>query len=438
MAVGSGRSATPSPAPGRAADEYASAPLLTDLMPWAVPGPHPGRAWVYSPAREVLAARWERLAAAGPEERAELFRPTRSRGLRSAVTQLPGRATPTASLAREVGPLPEPERVRHGAFDRLWLLPDQRLLDRARPELWRVADGAQLFATVQPYHPEVPGPAVTFSAELPDGHRARGRGAVLPAYRLPGGLRPNLAPGLTGHLAARLGTPVTAEDVLAYVAAVTARPGAVRRGEQVPVPLTASATLWADGVALGRRVLWLHTYGERCADPARDRPPGLPRMPGGRRPFVRQAVPSTVEGFPASVEYAADTSSLLLGDGRIAPVPEASWEYLAGGTRVVEAWFAARAPDPEAAEPGTLEAIRLATWPKEWTSELIGLVTVLALLADLQPAQDALAEAAAAGPSVTSADLRGAGVLPAPAAAARPASVLSHQEEGPEGQFVLF
>ncbi|NED75737.1 DNA methyltransferase, partial [Streptomyces sp. SID9944] len=35
------------------------------------------------------------------------------------------------------------------------------------------------------------------------------------------------------------------------------------------------------------------------------------------------------------------------------------------------------------------------------------------------------------------AGLRAAGVLPVPESARRPATVLDHQEEGPEGQFAL-
>ncbi|MFD7492858.1 hypothetical protein ACFV8T_10630 [Streptomyces sp. NPDC059832] len=41
------------------------------------------------------------------------------------------------------------------------------------------------------------------------------------------------------------------------------------------------------------------------------------------------------------------------------------------------------------------------------------------------------------GPQLTAAGLRAAGVLPVAATARRPASVLGHQEEGPDGQFAL-
>src|SRR5262249_9791879 len=100
------------------------------------------------------------------------------------------------------------------------------------------------------------------------------------------------------------------------------------------------------------------------------------------------------------------------------------------GVRVLDEWFAARTAEAAA---GTLEAIRPATWPQAWTSELLELVTVLALLSELRPQQSEWEVTA----PLTATELCKAGVLPVAAAARRPASVLDHHEEGPEGQFAL-
>jgi hypothetical protein len=62
---------------------------------------------------------------------------------------------------------------------------------------------------------------------------------------------------------------------------------------------------------------------------------------------------------------------------------------------------------------------------------------VLTLLGELSPYRDELRAALDAGPLRSRADLAAAGVLPVPDAARRPASVLDHQEEGPDGQFAL-
>lgn len=93
---------------------------------------------------------------------------------------------------------------------------------------------------------------------------------------------------------------------------------------------------------------------------------------------------------------------------------------------MLELWFERRT-----AVAGTdgLEAVRPRAWPQEWTSELLELITLLALLAELRPRQDELAH----GPQIGAEELRAAGVLPVAAAARRPASVLDHQEEGRTG-----
>ncbi|MFI0818403.1 type ISP restriction/modification enzyme [Streptomyces sp. NPDC021098] len=387
-------------------------------MPWSVRPPRFGRGWVAGPDAGALRARWARLVGAGDEaERAALFRPSRARTLHTSVSQLPGQATSTARLVREDGPCPEPVRIAHGPFDQQWLIPDHRVLDAARPELWRVADDRQIHV-VEAGGP-APDPVLTFSALLPDGHSPAGRpGLIRPLYRRPGGREPNLAPGLLAHLGERLGQPVTAEDFLAWTAAA-------HRGAPCTVPLTADPEVWETGVELGRRALWLHTRGAHSAE--------RPRMPGGQRPYVRAALPE--RGLPDTIDYDPDEAALLLGAGRISPVPRAAWESHAGGVRVLEAWFERRTARPE---PGTLEAVGApAGWPRAWTSELLELITVLALLAELRQDRRALADRVAEGPVAGPEELRAAGVLPVAAAARRPASVLDHQEEGPEGQFAL-
>ncbi|WP_053852393.1 type ISP restriction/modification enzyme [Streptomyces sp. NRRL B-24085] len=375
------------------------APPLADLMPWSVAPPRLGRGWPTGPDAASLKARWDALLKAEGPDREALFEPTRSRTLRSAVGQLPGRTGGTERLARATGPCPEPVRVLHAPFDEQWLIPDHRLIDAARPELWRVADQAQVFVVETPT--VGPGPQLLATSLLP----LLRPGRVRPLYRRPGGTEPNLAPGLLEHLRTRLGVPVEPLDVLAWML-TAARP-------DLTVPLTADPELWLRGVESGHRALWLmRRDGDR------------PKLPGGRRPYVRAPLPSR----PLLLDYDRDEEALLLDEGRVSPVPPEAWDFEAGGVRVLEQWFAARVAEPE---PGTLSAIRPATWPQTWTSELLELITVLALLADLQPLQDESTS------QITTADLREAGVLPVPESARRPASVLDGHEEGPEGQLTL-
>ena len=371
------------------------APLLADLMPWSVAPPRLGRGWPTGPDAASLKARWDALVKAEGPEREALLEPTRSRTLHSAVGQLPGQSTGTEKLARASGPCPEPVRVLRAPFDEQWLIPDHRLIDAARPELWRVADEHQVFVLEAPESP------LLATSLLPLVRPGR----VRPFYRRPGGTEPNLAPGLLEHLRDRLDTPVEPLDVLAWTLTAV-RP-------DLTVPLTDDPGLWSRGVESGHRALWLmRRDGDR------------PKLPGGRRPYVRAPLPSR----PLTLDYDRDEEALLLDEGRISPVPPEAWDFEVAGVRVLQQWFTARVTEPE---PGSLAAIRPATWPQAWTSELLELITVLALLAELQPPDEELMSA------ITATDLHKAGVLPVPDSARRPASVLDHPEEGPEGQFAL-
>ncbi|MFF2653472.1 type ISP restriction/modification enzyme [Streptomyces sp. NPDC058045] len=396
------------------------APPLADLLPWSVAPLRLGRAWPMAPDAASLKARWDALLRAGAAERAKLFGSTGRRDPETAVPHLPGRPTGTGRLSRESGPCPEPVRILHGPFDEQWLIPDHRLIDQARPELWRVADAAQVFLVEQGRVPNAAdGPPVLATRLLPDGHSPAGRpGRIRPLYRRPGGREPNLAPGLLPLLDEVLGTRPAAAEVPAWVLATASAEG---RGGTV-VPLTRRPELWSRGTELGRSMLRLLVRGgER------------PRLPGGRRPYVRAPLPPR----PAELAYDRAEEALLVDGGRIAPVPAGAWDFRVSGVRVLELWFARRTGSASA--EGGLAALGPATWPQTRTSELLELITVLALLAELDPARRELAEELASDPAgrLGARELRRAGVLPVPASARRPASVLDHHEEGPEGQFAL-
>jgi hypothetical protein len=384
---------------------------LDEIMPWSAGPLRLGRGWVVAPDARTLRTRWEALVAAAGEERAALFEETRSRDLGSTVAALPGQATGTGPFAGEHGPCPDPVRIVHGPFDEQWILPDHRLIDVARPELWRVADGRQLFAVEQARVPGEDGPAVLVSGVLPDGRSPGKAGRVRPLYRRPGGREPNLAPGLRAALRERFPDASEPGDVLAWVAAAGR---STARGCEVP--FTADPGVWNRGVELGGRLIGIQLRGARGGE--------RPRLPGGRRPYVRAAVPDR----PVTMVYDTEDEALLLDGGRIAPVPAEAWDFRVGGVRVLEDWFARRTAEAAA---GSLEALRPAAWPQEWTSELLELITVLALLGQLDGARGEL------GAEIDRTGWHDLRIPPAPRAARAPASVLDHHEEGPGGQFAL-
>jgi hypothetical protein len=198
-----------------------------------------------------------------------------------------------------------------------------------------------------------------------------------------------------------------------------------------PVWLPGTSGEWATGTALGRalRAVALRGHGAHAGP--------RPRLPGGRRPWVREALGLAPRGALPSLAYEPAELALRVGDsGVLAPVAAAAWEARVEGERVLTRWFRARVSDP-AAEG--LAAVVPRSWPRAWTSDLLALLTDVTLLAEraAECAAFTRTRGAEGEARVGVAELRAAGVLPVPRAARRPATVLDMREEGPDGQYVL-
>ncbi|WP_431929025.1 type ISP restriction/modification enzyme [Nonomuraea jabiensis] len=406
-------------------EHWRSYPALGDLMPWQAPGVKPNRTWVYDPSPDTLRLRWERLIKAPAGDKAILFKESDARKVDSVVQPITGFVIHNGTIKDETGPCPAPVRVGYRSFDRQWLIPDTRVQERPRPELWQVAGNSQIYAVEQHAQPLGSGPGLIFAVLVPDMDHFKGSagGRVLPLYRDRAAGSPNLAPGLTRLLSHRLGLSVTAPDVLAYVAAVTAHSGYTTRFAQelrtpgVRVPLTADPELWTRAVHLGKRVVWLHTYGERFADSAEGRPGGPPRPDPHHRAKSQVAVPGTTEEMPDDISYNPETATLHVGAGRISPVRPEVWAYEVSGMKVVKKWFGYRKKNPAGRKSSPLDNIHSEEWPAEFTTELLQLLHVLTLCVELEPDQADLLEKICNSPLIPVADLERAGVLPVPASA---------------------
>ncbi len=129
-------------------------------------------------------------------------------------------------------------------------------------------------------------PSVDFHPLIPDLDHYKGSfgGRVFPLWRDAAATQANLPPKLLEFLTKTYKMPVTPEDFLAYLAAVAANPAYTARFQTdlaqpgLRIPLTARPKLFAQAVEVGRRVIWLHTFGERYVDAKADRPPGPPRL----------------------------------------------------------------------------------------------------------------------------------------------------------------
>lgn len=408
---------------------WQSYPLLSDLMPWQDRGVKPGRAWVYSPDRPSLLTRWEELVAASAEQRRILMKETGDRHIDRAVEPLPGGHQFVGTLREETdtGTTPTPIRVSFRSFDEQWLIPDRRLIDRPRPEVWSAASPQQIYVTEQHDQPINRGPALTFGANIPDEHHYAGRGGrVLPLYRDPTATAPNVTPGLLQYLADQYGVGITASDFLAYIAAVTAHDGFVQtylsdlETPGVRVPLTANADLWTRAVAIGRRVIWAHTYGQRYADAYDGRPPGPPRLDSDERPKVIVPIPNNEPGMPERPSYDAATHTLVVGAGRIAPVRPEVWDYEITGMRVIRKWFGYRQKKSAGRKSSPLDDRRPKSWQPGYTSDLLNLIQVLTIVVDLEREQAELLADILQERTISVADLEVSGVFPVPVAAREP------------------
>lgn len=223
---------------------------------------------------------------------------------------------------------------------------------------------------------------------------------------------PNLPPKLLEFLAKKYKTVVTAEDFLAYLAAVAANPAYTARFQKdlaqpgLRIPLTARPKLFAQAVDLGRRVIWLHTFGERFADVKANRPPGPPRLPKDRAPRIPKngAIPSDSDSMPDEISYDDAKHRLLVGTGFVDKVPPEVWRYEVSGKHVLTQWFSYRKKNRERPiigdrrPPSKLGEIQPDHWLAEYTTELLNVLHVLAMLVELEPAQAKLLEKICAGP----------------------------------------
>ena len=163
---------------------------------------------------------------------------------------------------------------------------------------------------------------------------------------------------------------------------------------------------------MGRRVIWLHTFGERFADAKDKRPPGPPRLPKERAPRIPKdgAIPDDADSMPDEIQYDGTKRRLLIGKGFIDNVPAEVWQYEVSGKRVLTQWFSYRKKDRERPiigtrrKPSKLGDIQPDHWLAEYTTELLNVLQVLALLVEMEPAQAKLMEAICEGQTL---DFRG-------------------------------
>ncbi|MCL6560462.1 MAG: DNA methyltransferase, partial [Firmicutes bacterium] len=174
--------------------------------------------------------------------------------------------------------------------------------------------------------------------------------------------------------------------------AFTARFAKELETRELRVPITKDAALFEKVRAIGARLLWLHTYGERFV------PEGMQRgyVPPGKAKCVK-AVPGDPDGYPESFEYNDAAQTLRVGDGQFAPVAPQVFEFEVSGLKVVQSWLKYRMKKGAGKKSSPLDDIRPERWTSQFTTELLELLWVLEATVAGYPEQAELLEAVVAG-----------------------------------------
>lgn len=411
------------------AAEWISYPLLEEIFADSGTGVMVGRTWIIAPDGDSLRKRWTRLTSEKEAVRKELlFHPHAGgdRHLNKVVPEiLTGHPHPTVSVDddKSVGATP----VRYGfrSFDRQWILPDNRLINRCNPGMWKSHSTDQVYLTALMAHSPTSGPALTICGLIPDVHHYKGSfgGRVFALWSDASAAEPNVSHGLLTELSLAYGREVRPEEVVAYIAALAAHPGYVERFRThlrqpgLRIPFTAAVEIFDEAVTVGREVIWLHTFGERFAE---GRPPGAPRVePASDEPTIPAdgALPAYLDAMPQELDYDPASRRLKIGTGYIANVAPQVWAYEVSGKRVLTQWWSYRRADRskppmgDKRPPSELSKIQPEKWLHEYTTELLNVLRVLTRLVALEPEQDNLLRRIVDGPTINADALRAGGAL---------------------------
>ena len=374
---------------------YYEWPAIDRLFPWMHSGSQVKRAWPIAETEAVATRRWDALLAAPPSAKASLLRETPDRRVSSSLRSLRGdrQLEPIASLRPEAG---SEAVVRYGyrSFDRQWFLADTRLADRPRPDLWRTSGPRQVFLTTLTSTKLGNGPVVTATPYVPDLDHFRGSFGsknVIPLFLDADGTQGNITTGLLEFLTTALGRSVSTEALACYVYGLTGTAAfsakfATELAEgagPVRIPMTSDPELFERVVLIGRRLLSLHTWGERF-----DGPSGFDFL--GDDLNIRE--PSA---YPETFGWKEAEEMLYFGDGSASGVPKPVWEFSVSGLQVVKSWLGYRMLKRKGKSSSPLDEIRPDSW--SFTGELVSLLAILKETVRLTPVAAELLDAVVAG-----------------------------------------
>ncbi|MFM2273153.1 MAG: hypothetical protein RL702_2218 [Pseudomonadota bacterium] len=380
-------------------------PELTNIFPWQHSGVQFKRNWPIAETKELANERVKRLLEANGTARKKLYKETDRKITRKGNALDGSKLCSIAGLVLQDAPKPSEYSWRQ--FDRHQAILDDRFADRLRPELVRAwGKGNTFFATLATKYLGV-GSAMGASSAPPDLDYFCGRGGkdIIPLYRDAAGTSPNVAGGLIAALAKQYDTPISPEDLAAYVYAALGGQSYTRRfwnELETPgprVPLTKDGKTFADTAKMGRKLIWLHTYAERFRGDDRG-----DEVPAGSAKIIKGVSDSPIQ-YPESYSFDPDTGEITIGTGRIGPVSSEIWEFEVSGLKVVQSWLGYRMKKRSGKKSSPLDDIRPERWTARMSEELLELLWVLEATLAMEPDLEAQLDKIVAGPCFTSAEL---------------------------------
>ena len=163
---------------------------------------------------------------------------------------------------------------------------------------------------------------------------------------------------------------------------------------QIRIPLTTDGALFDRAVALGKELLFLHTYGERFAD-GQEWP----------EPLVKSLTSVPAGRMPDSFSYDAVRQVIVVDGGEFGAVLPEVWSYEVSGLKVVQSWLGYRMKARKGRKSSPLDDITPKEWGTETISELLRLLNLLTRTVQLHPQQESLLDDILAGPLIDFAQL---------------------------------
>jgi hypothetical protein len=386
-------------------------PFLEAIFPWRHSGSQFKRSWPISEDASVLERRWLRLVESSISERSALFREASDKKISFKVE-----GGPSSILdANQNTPAPKPKRYNFRSFDRQFAFIDSRFGTYLKDDLISTEGSKQIFLSTLFSAALGKGPAITVAANTPDIHFYCGRGGkdIIPLYRDAAASEPNVTAGLLDRLGKSYGTTPDAGDLAAYIYAVLGGQSYTERfwnELETPgprVPLTKDGKTFAEAVALGRRLIWLHTFAERFHGEGRGG-----EVPSGKAKNLK-GVSSDLARYPEDYEYDPEARQVRVGDGRFGPVEPKVWDFEVSGLKVVQSWLGYRMKKRAGKKSSPLDDIRPERWTPSMTDEFLELLWVLEATLAMEPELSATLDKIVAGQCFKATE------LPTPTAAQR-------------------